>query len=243
MTARLFALVPAFLAVAVGCGRAGGSGAATVGAAASPATSSGPMGTARSDEAAIARARADSVRRPYTTADIHFMTMMIGHHAQALVMARMAPTHGASATVRRLADRIISAQQDEIVTMQRWLRDRRQPVPDPAAPTGGHDAHAMHGGATAGHAGHAMAPMAGMLTDAQLRELDAARGPEFDRLFLTYMIQHHRGAVKMVEELFASDGAGQDETVFKFASDAQVDQATEIARMERMLADLLFPPG
>ena len=78
--------------------------------------------------------------------------------------------------------------------------------------------------------------MPGMLTDAQLRELDAARGAEFDRLFLTYMIQHHRGATQMVRELFGTYGAAQDETVFKFASDVNVDQTTEIARMQRMLA-------
>ena len=77
--------------------------------------------------------------------------------------------------------------------------------------------------------------MPGMLTEAQMKQLDQARGPEFDRLFLTFMIQHHRGAVSMVKELFDSYGAGQDETVFKFASDVNVDQSTEIARMEKML--------
>jgi uncharacterized protein (DUF305 family) len=82
------------------------------------------------------------------------------------------------------------------------------------------------------------AAMPGMLTEAQIRELDAARGPEFDRLFLTFMIQHHRGATAMVTQLFGSDGAAQDETVFKFASDVNVDQTTEIARMQRMLLAL-----
>jgi uncharacterized protein (DUF305 family) len=86
-------------------------------------------------------------------------------------------------------------------------------------------------------ASHAM-HMPGMLTDAQLKELDQARGTQFDRLFLTYMIQHHRGAITMVHELFATDGAGQDDLAFKIASDVQVDQATEIARMELMLAAL-----
>jgi uncharacterized protein (DUF305 family) len=80
--------------------------------------------------------------------------------------------------------------------------------------------------------------MPGMLSDAQMKKLDEARGPEFDRLFLTFMIQHHRGAVAMVQQLFGSYGAGQDETVFKFATDVNVDQNTEIARMQRMLFDL-----
>jgi uncharacterized protein (DUF305 family) len=175
--------------------------------------------------AAVAQARADSARHPYTEADIHFMSGMIGHHAQAIVMARWAPNHEASPAIRRLADRIINAQQDEINSMQRWLADRRLPVPE-ARPTG---MRMMMNGVE-----HDML-MPGMLTEAQMKQLDQARGPEFDRLFLTFMIQHHRGAVSMVKELFDSYGAGQDETVFKFASDVNVDQSTEIARMEKML--------
>ncbi|MHB1225440.1 MAG: DUF305 domain-containing protein [Gemmatimonadaceae bacterium] len=178
--------------------------------------------------AAIARARADSARRPYTEADIRFMSAMIGHHAQAIEMSRMAPTHGAGPSVLTLAERIINAQQDEIVTMQQWLDDRLQPVPE-ATPYG---VMMMHDGVE-----HEML-MPGMLTDAQMKQLDDARGKEFDRLFLTFMIQHHRGAVSMVTELFGSYGAGQDELVFKFASDVNVDQTTEIARRERMLFDL-----
>ncbi len=151
---------------------------------------------------------------------------MIGHHAQAIVMSRWAPTHGANPEVRRLAERIINAQQDEIASMQRWLESRGEPVPetDPAGmkmTMGGHQ--------------HTML-MPGMLTKAQMRQLDQARGPEFDRLFLTYMIQHHKGAVSMVQDLFGSRGAAQDETVFKFANDVSVDQSTEIARMQKMLA-------
>ena len=88
---------------------------------------------------------------------------------------------------------------------------------------------------------HAM-NMPGMLTDAQLKELDAARGTEFDRLFLIYMMQHHRGAVTMVRTLFSSKGAGQDETVFKFASDVEVDQSTEIQRMLTMLLEMGYAP-
>ena len=83
--------------------------------------------------------------------------------------------------------------------------------------------------------------MPGMLTEAQMRDLGQARGREFDRLFLTYMIQHHRGAVSMVKTLFDSEGAGRDLTVFKLASDINVDQATEIRRMQQMLAGILLP--
>ena len=190
------------------------------------------------DSAAIARARADSIRYPYTEADVKFMSSMIGHHAQALEIAAWAPSHGASASVRTLAARIINAQRDEIQIMQRWLRDRQKPVPEPrlsgTAMTAGSAMGAEHG-----HSGHDML-MPGMLTADQMRQLDQARGPEFDRLFLTFMIQHHRGAVSMVSDLFSSYGAGQDETVFKFASDVNVDQITEIERMEGMLIDLIF---
>jgi uncharacterized protein (DUF305 family) len=181
---------------------------------------------AQGEAAAIARARADSLRYPYTAADIHFMSAMIKHHAQAIDMSRLAPTHGASRSVQTLADRIINAQQDEIATMQQWLHDRRQPVPEAKA---GPMMMTMNG------MQHEML-MPGMLTDAQMKQLGQAHGADFDRLFLTYMIQHHRGAVSMVKDLFSTNGAGQDEAVFKFASDVNVDQSTEIARMERMLA-------
>jgi uncharacterized protein (DUF305 family) len=162
----------------------------------------------------------------FTEADVRFMSGMIGHHAQAIDMARMAPTHGASATMLRLTERIINAQQDEIALMQRWLSVRGQPVPEARAVPMTHEGHAML--------------MPGMLTEAQMRQLDAARGEEFDRLFLVLMIQHHQGAVSMVRELFSSYGAGHDDTVFKIASDINVDQTTEIARMQRMLAEMVF---
>jgi uncharacterized protein (DUF305 family) len=219
-------------------------------------------GSARMTEAeieALYHARTDSARMRFTQADVDFVTGMIGHHAQALIMSRMAPTHGASPQVQTLAARIINAQKDEIALMQQWLRDRGQPVPDvkidgldlkidmtgPVKPDprphaehemgAGHEGHdmAMDHGA---HGDHSMMP--GMLTQAQLEELDAAYGPEFDRLFLEGMIYHHGGAVTMVHELFGADGAGQDEAVFKLASDVQVDQITEIERMKQMLEAL-----
>lgn len=182
-------------------------------------------------EAAKERARADSLRHPYTKADIDFMSGMIHHHAQAIQISQWAPTHGASPAVIRLTERIINAQQDEITLMQAWLRNRNQhvPVPNPAGMPMKMDGmdHVM--------------PMAGMLNEAQLKQLDAARGPEFDRLFLTFMIQHHRGAVTMVDQLLATNGAALDETVFKFAADVSVDQTTEIKRMLQMLLEGTSP--
>jgi uncharacterized protein (DUF305 family) len=214
---------------------------------------------------ALYHARTDSARMRFNQADVDFVTGMIGHHAQALIMSDLAPTHGASPQVQVLAARIINAQKDEIALMQRWLRDRGQPVPEVkidgldlrlemAAPVkpdprphADHDMDANHDGHDMGadhdmamdhgaHGDHSMMP--GMLTQAQLEELDAAYGPEFDRLFLEGMIHHHGGAVTMVHELFAADGAGQDEAVFKLASDVQVDQITEIERMKLMLEAL-----
>jgi uncharacterized protein (DUF305 family) len=168
----------------------------------------------------------------YTAPDIRFMDGMISHHAQALVMAGWASSHGASASVQTLASRIINAQQDEIAGMQKWLRDRHQPVPE-ANP---HGMTMNMNGMT-----HEML-MPGMLTESQLKQLDNSRGKEFDRLFLTFMIQHHTGAVTMVKELFDTPGAAQDITVFKMASDVSVDQTTEIERMQKMLASVIFGP-
>ncbi|HJU65134.1 MAG TPA: DUF305 domain-containing protein [Gemmatimonadaceae bacterium] len=189
-------------------------------------TSAEPERGVYSDSAAVARARADSARIPYTEADVRFMSGMIGHHAQAILIARWAPTHDASRQLQVLAERVINAQQDEIALMQTWLRDRRQPVPEPRIEgtmvTMSGSEHAHH--------------MPGMLTAEQLAQLNAARGKEFDRLFLTFMIQHHQGAVQMVNELVSSQGAALDNTVFKLASDISADQSSEIERMQRMLA-------
>ena len=206
--------IAGFVAVLSACG----------GHSSAPATSPSPDTSA--EARAIAKARADSARYPYTAADIQFMSAMIRHHAQAIVMSRWAPTHDAGPGVQRLASRIINAQQDEIASMQAWLRARRQPVPDA---TSGPMKMMMNG------TEHDML-MPGMLTDDQLKQLDAARGAEFDRAFLTFMIQHHTGAIAMVKELFATYGAVQDQAVFKFASDVNVDQTTEVTRMRQMLA-------
>jgi uncharacterized protein (DUF305 family) len=180
---------------------------------------------------ASAQAAADSGRQAAANpADVQFMSGMIGHHAQAIVMARMAPTHGASDALQLLAARIINSQQDEIATMRQWLRDHGQPAPQV-------DSMGNVVGQVPGHHHH---HMPGMLTDAELRQLDTARGAEFDRLFLTLMIKHHQGAVEMVKRLTESQGAALDQTVFKVASDIHVDQMTEIRRMQKMLFDRMM---
>ncbi len=142
-------------------------------------------------------------------------------------MARWVPTHGASPAVRTLAERILVSQQDEIAFMQRWLRERNEPVPE---------AEPSH--ATMMHDTTRAMLMPGMLTEEQLTQVDQASGPEFDRLFLTFMIRHHQGAITMVEGLFSAPGGAQEETAFQFAADVSADQAAEIERMSRTLANL-----
>jgi uncharacterized protein (DUF305 family) len=154
----------------------------------------------------------------YTVADVQFMQHMIGHHAQAITMTDMVPTHGAGPELRKLAEKIDISQQDEIGFMQQWLRERGQVVPDPA------DMHGMD--------------MPGMLSDEELAQLDAARGVEFEKLFLEFMIRHHEGALIMVDELFATPGAGQDPDLFRFATDVDADQRDEIYVMQGMLNTL-----
>jgi len=147
------------------------------------------------------------------------MSGMIVHHEQAVLIAGWSaePKRGVSAPIRTLSERVVVAQTDEIALAQQWLRARGQT--------------AMQ---------HTMA-MPGMLTAEQLTALQRAQGPAYDKLFLTLMIQHHEGALTMVAELLAQQGAGQDGRVFRFAADVHADQTTEIERMRRMLAAL--PPG
>jgi uncharacterized protein (DUF305 family) len=170
--------------------------------------------------------RPDLVRAPYSEADINFMAGMIPHHAQAVLIAGWAGSHGARPDVRVLCERIVVGQRDEIDTMRTWLRDRGQRVPDATAT---HHRMKMNG------VEHDML-MPGMLTPEELARLDKARGPEWDRLFLEAMIRHHQGALKMVDDLFGAYGALQDEDVFKFVSDLYGDQTIEIERMQKMLA-------
>jgi uncharacterized protein (DUF305 family) len=164
---------------------------------------------------------------PYTDADVDFMAGMIPHHAQAVIMAGWAPSHGARTDIAILCERIVVAQRDEIAMMQTWLQDRGQLVPDAASTR-----HRMKMNGVE----HEML-MPGMLTDEEMAALDRARGPEFDRLFLIGMIKHHQGAIDMVDVLFKAYGAAQDETVFRFASDVYADQSIEIDRMNKMLEE------
>jgi len=167
----------------------------------------------------------------HTAADADFMTGMIGHHAQAVLIAGWAPTHGASRALQSLCERVVVGQSDEIALMQRWLTEWNLPVPSADA------SHDMMPGME--HMAHKMMP--GMLTADQLVQLDHTSGADFDRMWLNAMIQHHQGALTMIKDLLASPGAARDDWVFKFVSDMNADQGIEIERMTRMLAAL--PPA
>ena len=160
----------------------------------------------------------------YTNADVSFMQGMISHHAQAVTMSSFAEPNGASSAVRVLAGRITVAQTDEIAFMKSWLGRRKQTVP-------AGDMEAMSTMRSEAPGG----VMPGMLTPAQMDTLKTAHGPAFDWYFLTFMIQHHRGAISMVDDLMSAKGAANDDDVFKFVSDVVADQSTEIDRMELML--------
>lgn len=165
------------------------------------------------------------IYQAYSDADIEFMTGMIPHHAQAVIMAGWAPSHGARNDVALLCERILVGQADEIHSMQTWLADRGQPVPDARSTRMRMKMNGVE---------HDML-MPGMLTDEEMAELDKARGAEFDRLFLVGMIKHHQGAIDMVNALFKRYGAAQDNAIYKFASDVFADQSIEIAVMQKML--------
>jgi len=156
----------------------------------------------------------------YSEADVTFMADMIPHHHQALVMSALVAERTGRNEMTELAERISASQEDEIAFMQEWLRDRGEAVPDPAD----HDAmHTHH-------------DMAGMASPEEMAELEAAGGPDFDRLFLELMIDHHQGAITMVEELIDTSGSAQDPVLFEFTTDVVNDQESEIERMTAMLA-------
>lgn len=159
----------------------------------------------------------------YTADDVHFMQGMIPHHAQALEMTDLVRRHSTSEAVRSMALRMEISQRDEIALMERWLSERGESV----------EMEGMGMGMSMG----GMPMMPGMLTPDQMRQLSTAEGVEFDRYFLEFMIQHHEGAIIMVDNLFASSG-GQESEIFQFASHVDADQRAEIARMRELLDTL-----
>ena len=164
---------------------------------------------------------ADLSRVQATAADVKFMQGMMHHHAQALDMTDLLAARTQSEDMKKLALRISLSQADEIRMMRHWLEVRGQEAPDE---------HAHH---------MPLAPMMpGMLTPEEINRLAAVKGRDFDRFFLEGMIKHHAGALTMVQELFATPGAGQDSEIFAFASDVDADQRMEIDRMGAMLGDL-----
>ena len=164
---------------------------------------------------------------PASPADVQFMQGMIMHHAQAVEMTALMESHTENKELRSLGARISSSQSDEIKFMKRWLVTRGQPTSLPM-----HDMSSM----SHGNMSHeSMALMPGMLTSEQMEALRKARGEEFDRLFLTGMIQHHGGALIMVKDLFDTAGAGQDAELFNFATDVDSGQRAEIRIMQSML--------
>lgn len=167
---------------------------------------------------------------PASPADVKFMQGMIMHHAQAVEMTALIESHTTTKDLRSLAARISHSQSDEIEFMKRWLTARGEPISvSPEMP-------GMH------MSGHSMVMpgvmpglMPGMLTSKQMETLKKAEGAEFDRLFLSGMIQHHNGALIMVKELFDTAGAGQDAELFNFATDVDSGQRAEIRVMQTML--------
>ncbi|WP_376694663.1 DUF305 domain-containing protein [Wenzhouxiangella sp. EGI_FJ10305] len=156
----------------------------------------------------------------YSEADVTFMTDMIPHHHQALVMSDLVSERTGRNKMTELAERITASQNDEIAFMQDWLRERGEEVPDPTEHQAMHTHH----------------DMAGMASPGEIEELKASSGPDFDRLFLELMIDHHQGAITMVDELLESSGSAQDPVLYEFTTDVVNDQESEIERMTAMLA-------
>jgi uncharacterized protein (DUF305 family) len=160
---------------------------------------------------------------PLSQADVEFMQGMIMHHAQAVEMTALIPSHTENKDVRSLGARISSSQSDEIKFMRRWLATRGEAT-----------SAAMPGMSGMDKSGEPMTLMPGMLTPEQMEALRDAKGAEFDKLFLTCMIQHHNGALIMVKDLFDNAGAGQDAEIFNFATDVDSGQRAEIRIMQSM---------
>lgn len=175
-----------------------------------------------------------------TEADVAFVHMMLPHHAQALEMTALVPERTSRSDVPLFAERIELSQQDEIDLMVRWLEKHELPVPEGFGD--GSSAHDGHADTDGGHDhGQAGAMMPGLLTAEQLEQLRSAQGEEFDRLFLQFMYYHHDGALQMVEDLLASDGA-QETELFQLVTHIDSDQRIEMDRIQGMLADLGATP-
>ncbi len=163
----------------------------------------------------------------YTPEDTAFMQHMIVHHGQALEMAKLVKDRTNNADIITVAGRIEASQADEITFMNTWLGERGEPLEDPKM---------------AGHGEHMHMMMKGMASPEDMKALAAAKGADFDRMFLTLMIAHHEGAVDMVHELFDEDGTAADPLLFQFASDIDSEQTGEIKRMDKVLAALSKDP-
>lgn len=231
VSARVCAIV-LLVAVVAAAGCAAGSPAAGAGARpSSPSDSTaGPTRVVRpgapgEPSRVLSSDDLEPVRPGYTDADVRFMQGMIPHHAQALEMTALIADRTDSEELRQLGLRIEISQRDEIELMKRWLRARGETAPTYRP--------MLEDGVSAGDR-HLMP---GMLTPDQMRQLEAARGVEFERLFLELMIGHHEGALTMVRQLFSSSGAAQEPEIFRFASDVDADQRMDIRRMNEMLEE------
>ncbi len=167
----------------------------------------------------------------HTPADVAFMQGMIHHHAQAIEMVALMDGRTNARDLIMLGKRIDISQQSEIKLMVNWLKERNEEVPMMQTMDGSDGNHA-------GHSGHDMSQpmMPGMLSAEQMQQLRDSEGTAFYRFWLGFMIQHHEGALTMVDELFSNPGAGQNQDIFHFASEVDIDQRIEILRMQQMLA-------
>jgi uncharacterized protein (DUF305 family) len=172
---------------------------------------------------------------PPSSKDVEFMQGMIMHHAQAVEMTALIESRTENKDIRLLGAKISQSQVDEMEFMKRWLEVRGESVTPPMS--GKHDSHAHGSHHSGNHSAHNHSLMPGMLTPEQMEALKKAKGADFDRLFLTGMIQHHDGALIMVKELFATPGAGQDAELFNFATDVDNSQQAEIKIMRNLLGE------
>jgi uncharacterized protein (DUF305 family) len=182
----------------------------------------------------LSPATAGTPSRAPAEADVSFMQGMIHHHSQAVEMTELLRTRTHNRKLLSLGKRISISQSDEMKYMEQWLTDRGKPI---SSAHGHMDHSAMKGMDHMNMNMGSMPLMPGMLTPQQMKDLAKASGPAFDRLFLTGMIQHHTGALVMVQDLFDTPGAGQDNVLFDFATDVDNTQRAEISIMQRMLKE------